>query len=229
MKIASAFLFASISFLWAADFWAEKDYTAWTQKECETLLTKSPWIFSNALFEGGNFGPLSAGGDQVSKERTVTFRFRLLSAKPVRMAFGRLELLQKPGDPSLAQHIAGMIEAPADPANRIVVQLEFSVRPPGDPVVRDIHSFLLNGNLSRFRDNTVLASSKKVIVPIIEYRAPNAKQTNAVFVFPRFDEKGALYFSGDEKWVSLRTEILNYKIYARNPGDKMKFQGQFEF
>jgi len=227
-KVCALVFIISVSFLWAADFWVDKDYTTWSQKECETLLTKSPWVFSNALFEANPYVPMT-GGDQVTRERTVTFRFRFLSAKPVRMAIGRLQLLQKPGDSSLGEQIKGMVEQPADQANSILVQVEFSVTPPGDPVVRDIHSALLNGNLSRFRDSTVLGSSKNVIVPVVEYRAPNARQTNPIFVFPRVDEKGNPYFTGDEKWVSLRTEILNYKIYARNSVEKMKFRGTFEF
>lgn len=228
MKIASAFLLViSVSFLWAADFWLQKDYTTWTRKECETLLTKSPWVFTNSLFQAESFAPLEAGG-RTSADRTVTFRFRLLSAKPVRMAFGRLELLENPNDNSLAERIARMVAAPADQPNHILVQIDFSVKPPSDPDLRNIHSFLLRANLSDFRD-TVLASSDKVTVPIIEYRAPNAERTNAIFVFPRVDEKGVAYFKGDEKWLSIRTEIMNYRLYARNQVNKMKFHGEFEF
>jgi len=77
MRIAAAFLIViSVSFLWAADFWLDKDYTSWTQKECETLLTKSPWVFSNSLFESNNFGSMTAGEGN-ERERTVTFRFRI--------------------------------------------------------------------------------------------------------------------------------------------------------
>jgi hypothetical protein len=228
MKIARAFLLViSVSFLWAADFWVAKDYTSWTQKECETVLTKSPWVFSNSLFESNNFGSMTAG-EGLERERTVTFRFRMLSAKPIRMAFGQLQLLGKPGDSTLADQMKQMIETAPDADNRVVLQIEFSVKPASDPAVREIHSFLLRANLSDFRDNTYLSSSKKGNIPLVEYRAPNPKQTNAVFIFPRQDEKSG-FFDGTEKWISLRTEILSYKIYARLPVEKMKFQGTFEF
>ena len=124
------------------------------------MLTKSPWVFSSALFESNNFGSMTAGEGE-SRERTVTFRFRFLSAKPIRMAFGQLQLLGKPGDVALADQMKQMTETPPDADNRIVVQVDFSVKPASDSVVRDIHSFLLRANLSDFRHNTYLSSSEK--------------------------------------------------------------------
>ena len=229
MKIKFAFLVViSIPFLWAADFWADKDFTSWTQKECEALLTKSPWVFSNSLSQVNDFGPMAVG-NAGEREKTVTFRFRVLSAKPVRMAFGQLQLLGKPGDSAFLGQIKQMIETPADKDNRIVMQLDFSVRPPGDSSVRDIHSFLLNSHFSDFRDNTYLSDSEKALVPLLDYHPPSPRQPNAVFIFPRLNDKGAPYFDGKEKWIALKTEILTYKIYARNPVEKMKFRETFEF
>jgi hypothetical protein len=228
MKLLSALLLVFlVSFLWAADFWVEKDYTSWTQKECETVLTKSPWVFSTALFQSDNFGSMNAG--EGARERTVIFRFRLLSAKPIRMAFGQLQMLEKPGDAGVADQMKQMVETAPDKDNRVAVQIDFSVKPPGDPAVRDIHSFLLRAHLSDFRDNTYLSASKKENISLLEYRAPGPNQPNAVFIFPRVDESGAPVFDGSEKWISLRTEILNYKIYARSSVEKMKFHGTFEF
>ncbi len=230
MRIVSVLLVViSVSFLWAADFWVSKDYTSWTQKECETLLTKSPWVFTNSFFQVNNYGPLSSGGNQAEPERTVTFWFRSLSAKPIRMAFGQLQLLKKPGDTAVADQMKQTIETPPDENNRIVLQIDFSVKPAGGSTLRDIHSFLLNAHFPNFRDNTYLSSSKKGNIPLLEYRAPSPKQSNAVFIFPRVDEKGEPYFDGSEKWISLRSEIGTYKVYARNPVEKMKFQGTFEF
>ncbi len=230
MRIVSVLLAViSVSFLWAADFWVNKDYTSWTQKECENLLTKSPWVFTNAFFQSNDFGPISAGGNQVEPEKTVTFWFRPLSAKPIRMAFAQLQLLSKPGDTALADQMKQTIERPPDENNRIILQIDFSVKPAGGSTLRDIHSFLLNAHFPNFRDNTYLSSSKKGNIPLLEYRAPSPKQSNAVFIFPRVDEKGEPYFDGNEKWISLRTEIMTYKIYVRNSVEKMKFRGTLEF
>jgi len=227
MKILSALLFIiSISFLWAADFWADKDYTSWTEKECETVLNKSPWVFSSSLSQVNSF---SMGMGETERERTVTFRFRMLSAKPIRMAFGQLQLLGKPGDAAVGDQMKQMVEMPPDKDNRIAVQVDFSVRPAGDSSAREIHSFLLGAHLSDFRDNTYLGSSEKDLVPLLEYRPPNPKQPNAVFIFPRLDDKEVPFFSGNEKWISLKTEIQKYKLYARNSAEKMKFRGTFEF
>jgi hypothetical protein len=209
-----------------SELWNTKNYSDWTQKECEKVVNSSPWVFSNTFSEVSGFG-MQPG--QAEREKRVTFRFRALSAKPIRMAFGRLELLQKPNEPGLSARIEAIVNSPADQDNHIVIQTDFSVDPPGDSRVHDIQRFLSNANLSNFRDNTKLASSKKRMVAPIEYRAPSPRQPNAAFVFPRHDEAGQEIFRGDEKWISFQTEISGFKIYQRTRPDKMKLQGKFEF
>ena len=41
--------FLAVLPLLAADFWEKKAYTSWSEKECNKLLKKSPWAFSNSL------------------------------------------------------------------------------------------------------------------------------------------------------------------------------------
>lgn len=209
-----------------SEFWNTKDYSAWTQKECEKILTSSPWVFSNTFSEVSGFG-MNPG--QSEREKRVMFRFRALSAKPIRMAFGRLEILHKPNEPGISTRIAEMIQAPTDKENHIIIQVEFSVDPPGDSRSHDIQRFLLNANLSDFRDNTKLSSSDKQMVAPVEYRAPNPRQPHAAFVFPRHAETGQDIFRGTEKWISFQTEISGFKVYQRMRADKMKLRGEFEF
>jgi hypothetical protein len=174
--------------VFAADFWVTKEYTAWSEKECQKLLTKSPWAFSVNFVKVSNIGLIDVGGHG-EREQRVTFRFRFVSAKPVKMAFAQLEMLQKPEDSGLADRMNAIVNSAGELEDRIALQLEFSVDPPGDSAVRDIHSFLLNAKLADFEQDTYLAASSKAMVRIVEYLAPNPNRTKPVFVFPRVNEK----------------------------------------
>ncbi len=219
-------LIASAVCLLAADSWEGKPFTAWDEKECASVLTKSPWAFGNSFGDVTNLGMIETGG-RGEREQKVTFRFRFLSAKPIRMAFTRLQLLKNPAGAPPEAKIRELVDAPGDPQNRIALQIEFSVDPPSAMEVRRIHNFLLNASLANFRD-TRLESSNKVIVSPVEYLAPNQSRTNASLIFPRTNEKGESLFTGQEKWISFRTDISGYKVYYRMKTDKMKFEGKPE-
>jgi hypothetical protein len=174
-----------------------------------------------------NIGMIETGA-RGEREQTVTLRFRFLSAKPIRMAFTRLQLLKNPAGAPPEAKLRELVDSPADPQNRIALQIEFSVDPPSAMEVRRIHSFLLNASLADFRDNTRLESSNKVIVSPIEYLPPNQNRSNGSLIFPRTNEKGESLFAGQEKWISFRTDISGYKVYYRMKTDKMKFEGKPE-
>jgi len=212
----------------AADFWATKEYTEWTEKECKDLLTKSPWVFSNRFVQVSNIGRIDVGAHG-ERERVVVFRFRFLSAKPVRMAFAQLQMLQKPGDVELADRMKSLVDSSAELRDQIALQIEFSVDPPSDNALRDIHSFLLNAKLTDFEEDTYLTSSSKVMVRITDYLAPNPNRPNPVFLFPRVNEKSEPFFTGEEKWISLTSRIAGFRIFERVKMDKMQFQGRVEF
>jgi hypothetical protein len=112
--------------LTAADFWQEKDFTAWTAQQVEEMLTDSPWarkvtvvigsLREEALggfrgggagLDGGGGGRQREGGAQVQRVRRLTVTIAWLSASPVRQALARLESGQgtriSPDDPELSQ------------------------------------------------------------------------------------------------------------------------------
>ena len=218
---------ASAVFLLAADSWEGKPFTAWNEKECTSILTKSPWAFANSFGDVANLGMIETGA-RGEREQTVTLRFRFLSAKPVRMAFTRLQLLKNPAGAPPEDKLRELVDSAADPQNRIALQIEFSVDPPSAMELRRLHSFLLNASIANFRDNTRLESSNKVMVVPIEYLAPNPKRSNGCLIFPRTNEKGESLLTGQEKWISFRTDISGYKVFYRWKPENMKFEGKLE-
>ena len=106
--IVAVWLVASAA-LTAADFWQEKDFTAWTAQQVEKMLTDSPWarrvtvvigsLREGALdsFQGGDAGLGGGGGrnsegsTQVQGIRRVTVTVAWISGLPARQALVRLQ------------------------------------------------------------------------------------------------------------------------------------------
>jgi hypothetical protein len=104
-------LVLSIGLLWAANFWEEKPYFEWTEKETEKMLTDSPWgdktLVGDTMVSGGSPAGMSesgggrggrrggggsaASGQDLAQSQSVTVR--LHSATPVRMALAQRALL----------------------------------------------------------------------------------------------------------------------------------------
>jgi hypothetical protein len=246
-------LFSVIVPVLAAKFWESKDYTAWTGEECQEILSKSPWAIQYSQGHVGNLGgnvARSGGADSVDPrsidwgrtegetyggEREIVniLQFRLLSAKPIRMALGRLQLLEQPGNAAVDEQVAEWVN---DPQDRIILQISYFTRPAGASSLRDIDSFFRQASLSDFQANTYLVSSdKKKNVGISAYLKPDDKNSNPVFIFPKTDEAGNPHFTGNEKSITLKSELrLNvlgrqqkYDVYLKMDPKKMRFQQQF--
>jgi hypothetical protein len=238
--------------LMAAKFWESKDFKKWSEKECMELLTKSPWCFSNSFGQLDRIGmnapqaniPESTRGAQGAeaasrptfgeRESTITFDFRLMSAKPVRAALARLQMIKNPGVPGIEERIDKYVNA--DPGNEIVFQITFSVKPKSDSSVYDILEYLRRAALADFHGTTYLVSDHSGNVPLITYIPPSERNPNPAFVFSRVDAGGKPYFTGDEKSISLRSELkINTKgrlrtfdVFFQMKPKEMRFQDRFE-
>ena len=235
--------------LFAAKFWETKEFTAWTQAECMEILTKSPWAYSSAF---GQVNPTvfpSLDADENKNRGTVTgppggfgerdnshiFDFRLRTSRPVRMAMAQLQLLKAPTDQALKEKAKQMVDAPS--GKEIVIEIGYRSVPPGSSFVHDVHSYFLHATINDFRTNTYLEGDKTGMIPLSEYLAPNDKRSNPAFLFPRFNEKGEPLFTGNEKSISLRSEVnadvggkkQKYNIFVKMNPKQMKFLNEFAF
>jgi len=238
--------------LLAAKFWETKNYKEWSEKECMDLLTKSPWCFSNGFGQLDQIGmntpqaniPGTTRGAQASeaatgptfgeRESTITFDFRLMSAKPVRAALARLQMIKNPDVPGVEEKIDKYVNA--DPGNEIVFQMIFSVKPKGDSSGHDILEFLRRAALADFHGTTYLRSDRQDNIPLMSYIPPSERNPNPAFVFSRADKEGKPYFTGDEKSISLRSEfkintkgkLRTFNIFFQMKPKDMRFQDRFE-
>jgi hypothetical protein len=234
--------------LWAADFWEKAEYTSWSQKDCEQMVTKSPWAFQYAhtnfyrpatnIATGGGVpteGETNAGFEPQSGEREsrIIFQFVLLTAKPIRMARARMLLLQSPGMTAQAEQF---INQPV--GNEILLQVQYGSRPPGLSSIHDIQNYFRRATINDFQGNTFLTSSEsKQPIHISRYEQPNEKNSFGLFVFPRFDQSGKPYFTGKEKSITLHSDLKipiaqrgrveTYSIFVKMEPKKMALQSEF--
>ena len=234
--------------VWALDFWQKADYTSWSQKECEQVLTKSPWAFQyvhtnyNRPANNISAGPGSTTDGEASprveaqsgeRETRIIFQFVLLSAKPTRMARARLMLLQSPDMTAQAEQF---VNQPA--TKEIPIQVQYASRPPGISAIHDIQNFFRRATINDFQANTTLTSSEfKEPIHISRYEPPTDKNAFGLFVFPRFAASGKPYFTGKEKSITLRSDLKipiaqrggteNYNVFVKMEPKRMVLQNEF--
>ncbi len=230
----------------AAESWQKTHYTSWSQKECQELLTRSPWSFvftDTSIYEpatniSSGTGGLTQGQQRASQEPQtgerevyLYFQFTLLTAKPIRMARGQMTLLKVP---EAKAQVEQMINLPV--GKEIVIQLSYTSQPPGISQIHDIHGFFLRASLAEFQGGTTLASSDKT-VPISAYVQPNDKSPYPLLIFRRLDDNGQPYFTGKEKSILLRCECsipiaskgtaVPFRMVVKMEPKKMFFENGF--
>ena len=151
--IATIALFFVGGILWAADFWEKADYTSWSQKDCEQMLTKSPWAFqyvhTNFYRPAANI-PAAPGtatdgeggarlGNKVEKgvSDSLPVHTRHRQANSYGARANRIDAQSATTKDQAEQ----FVNQPA--GNEILFQIQYASRPPG-PLRDSRHSELLS-------------------------------------------------------------------------------------
>ncbi len=97
MALLTMVFLVTVGVLGFSDFWKDKPYTKWTEKEVRTLLNDSPWAKSTTLRkpilkqirrETGQFSDLAGEGEGVP-DPTIQYTVYVRTARPVREALVR--------------------------------------------------------------------------------------------------------------------------------------------
>lgn len=231
--------------------WAGKPYTQWSRSEAEKVLSDSPWASQQELrirFDkeaqkaAGSYSGISAASAQqsameVSRDLPVDFIFtlRLRSALPVRQALVRLRQLQhdieKLSPKDLAAYDAqtkGLLECPACVDNYVVTLSSKSKNSPGaDPV----YTTFKGAQLADLQRYVYLSNEHGDRRKLVHFVPPKAPGDEALFFFPRADEKGAPLLTPENKELSVNftdnqaASITNFKIDV----SKLLVNGKVEF
>lgn len=181
----------------------------------------------------------AAAGSQmeVMSDLPVDFVFtlRLRSASPVRQALVRLKQLeadskklnQKDIETFDAQ-IKGLLECPACAANYVVTLSSKSRNRPGADAV---YATFKGGRLSDLQRFIFLANERGERRDLVHFVAPRAPGDDAIFFFPRLDEKGAPLLTPESKDLLINlsdkqvNSVSNFKIDV----SKLVVNGKVEF
>ena len=232
----------SLSYLFAADFWDEKPYTDWKQKDCDKLLEKSPWSHPYAITgvsipgmmkQGGgattparDFGDENVTTETGDREVHLFLQVRLVTAKPVKAAIGQSRLLADPKNKSLQDQVEQYVNQADGP--EIVVEITYYSEPAGHWSLREVAGFLQTATLPAIQNKIWLsASSSDTHVPLLRYQGPYEGYNGALLFFPRYDENGNPNFNGSEREILFHMEAKFGTVDLLLKPKDMKFNDVF--
>jgi hypothetical protein len=229
----------------------KQPFMQWSRSEAEAVLNDSPWARRQELrvkFDkesqkaAGSYSGVSGTAAaqsqmEVSSQMPVDFVFtlRLRSALPVRQALVRLKALETNierlnGEQRAAYEtqIKGLLECPACASNYVVSLSSKSKDSPGaDPV----YTTFKGGRLADLQRYVYLANERGERRTLVHFVPPRAPGDEAVFFFPRADDKGALLLTIDNKELLINltdnqaNAITNFKVDVT----KLVMNGKVEF
>ena len=249
LKLITTALFIGITI--GAQAQSNKPFTKWSRSEAEAMLNDSPWASQKEIrikFDkesqkaaGSYSGVSSAAAAQSQMEVTsqlpvdFIFTLRLRSALPIRQALVRLKALdtnvEKLPDQQRAAYetqIKGLLECPACAGNYVVSLSSKSKESPGADAV---YTTFKGGRLADLQRYVYLANERGDRRTLIHFVPPRAPGDEAVFFFPRTDDKGAPLLTADNKELLINltdnqaNAITNFKIDVT----KLLMNGKVEF
>lgn len=231
----------------------KKPLNEWTRADAESILNDSVWVSKQELrlrydvqkqVAAGSYTPNAGVTDttaanaqtSVSSDIPVDFVFtvRLRSALPIRQALSRLKQLQADTKMSATERatfdaqVKGLLECPACAQNYVVSLSSKSKNSPGADAV---FSTFKGGRLSDLQRYVYIANDRGERRALIHFVAPKAPGDEAVFFFPRFDQKEAPLFTNASKELLINltdnqaNSITNFKFDV----SKLIVDGKVEF
>ncbi len=237
VSVCTVALFAFLATGFAQGEWARKPFTQWTKGEAEAVLNNSPWAVHQELrvkFDkesqtaaGAYSGVSSAAAAQSRTEVTsqipidFVFTLRLRSALPIREALVRLRQLQdvsKLNQKDLEAYSAqtkGLLDCPACANNYVVTLSSKSTNSPGADAVYTLFKGAQLADIQRYVYIANETGQRRQLVHFVPPRAPGEE---AVFFFPRLDERGIPLLTADNRQLLINfannevNSIGNFKV-----------------
>jgi hypothetical protein len=227
--------------LMAQQVWEKKPFGEWTKEEVTTVLEKSPWasVFNKAL---ESVGHIRSTGEAVTgaemKYDKLSFRFGLLSAKPVRMALARRSMLS---DAAGAAKTDWGKYVEQENEKEIVVIMYFSANPAGSNTELAITDTIDQLKTSDLSNQTFLVTDGGKKVALTQFDTLGENGYGYKFVFPRNLPDGSPLIGANNKELRFET-VFSFPKEKRMEGmpptlpvtgkwdlKKMVFQGKLVF
>lgn len=253
-------VFGLLSIVFAQQEVAKKPLNQWSKADADAILNASQWVAHSELrirfdkqkqVAAGALttGAMTQGSTQnqndvkvenaqteVSTDIPVDFIFtvRLRSALPVRQAMSRLKQLQVDTKMSAKERatfdtqVKGLLECPACADNYVISLSSKSKNSPGADAV---FSTFKGGRLSDLQRYVFIANDKGERRGLIFFVAPKVPGDEAIFFFPRLDDKGSPLLTTQSKELLINltdnqaNSITNFKFDV----SKLIVEGKVEF
>lgn len=219
--------------LWAKDFWAEKPYTKWNKKETTKVLNDSPWAdtFTFTDQTQGVYEPTprtaEPGEGRDNREIYRYFRVRFLTAKPIRMAFSRMNTIMNDGEKTEGVDPQAEAFVNSNFGDRIVVAIDADAN---EPRYRgQMMQLMANLTLGQLQNNTYLQRKTGEKNYLVDYVPPGRDGLGAKLVFSRTLD-GEPFISEKTEVFRFVTELASqFRLNIPFRVDKMAFDGKLEY
>ena len=232
--VLSAIFLAAGSAAFGADFWENKTYDTWSQKECNKLLTDSPWVEDLPLIAEG-ISQSTTGDD--GQQLTINYQIQFRSALPVRQAVVRqMQLAQKYDTlaPEQKQQFDQSAKSflSADFSDVVVVYVTY--RCSSQDKSRQIDRHWQSQTMDLLKNTVFLRNSKGEQVALTKYIAPQGAERSFQFIFPR-EINGKPFITHEDKSLQLEFSypviggVGNGRGFLEFKPKKMIFQGNVAY
>ena len=235
---------------------ASKTYQQWSKKEAAKVLEEPPWTLKQEVrlryadaarriaggtvpseSEGGIADTASTKAEMGGAEAPVDFQFtlRLRSALTVRQALVRRKQLEVNYDQMSPKDRAafdnkykGLLECPACEQNYVLTLSSESKQRPGADAIFTVFK---GGRLADLQRYIYIANSRGERRNLIHFVAPKAPGDEAVFYFPRFNDKGEplLTNTDTELVTNFTNNDVNMNTNFKVNVSKLIVNGQVDF
>ena len=200
-----AFVLLMASLAMAQQWWEKKAYADWSKDEVTNILEKSPWacVFTKSIEQVGHIRASvdSVQGTEMAYDK-LSFRFSLLTARPVRMALARRTMLAQPGKSNQSDFEKYVDQ---DDDKNIVLIMAFSASPAGsntDLIITELLNTLTTPDLTR---KTYLSTDGGKKVALAQYDPLGENGYGVKFIFPRALPDGSPLIAAGNKEIRFET------------------------
>lgn len=218
----------------------EKDWTKWSQKDAEKMLTDSAWAQTQTdtdtseMFFSPTSDPRTMGGGTNDRARlgqgatnqsvNVKFHVRFFSARPIRSALARLLELQQKLDDATTQRIHSFAELKASDSIILTLSIESSDKRYLGEAMQAISSAVT----ATLKNETYLERNGKRLF-LEEYVPPGRDGFGARFIFLRTLD-GRLFIDSNQGDVRFHTKYSNgMKVDRVFNVANMMYNGELEY
>ena len=228
----------------------DNSYKKWSKRDVDRVLNESPWVSVQEvrIRREGQAQRIAGAPPSLTRDETNSvasggsdipvdfiFTLRLRSASPIREALVRQKQLDAKYDSmdekqqaAFDAGVKGLLDCPACTGNYVLTLSSKSKNSPGADAV---FSTFKGARIEDIKRYIYLANERGERRELVHFVAPRAPGDEAIFFFPRLDEKGNPLFRADSKEVivNLTDNNVNISTNFRFDIPKLVSNGQVIF